>query len=86
MTMNTIPIKISIKNEQGDWNPVFNSLQISIQDEGAGGFLRIHGENCRSDGSEIDLEWGEWDSLVDAVNSVRHLWDPDFDLWSKEET
>jgi len=76
--MNTIPIKIAVKDDQGDWNPVFNSIQISLQDEGAGGFLRIHGENCRSDGSKIDLEWSEWDSLVDAVNSVRHIWDPDF--------
>ena len=96
--MNHIPTKIAIKPikerdittvnkllQNNNWNASFNSIQISFQDEGAGGFLRIHGEDDRSDGSEINLDWGEWDSLVDAVNSVRHLWDPDFVMENKEK-
>lgn len=75
INMESIPIKVSVKSANLDWNPIFNSVQVGVDDEGAGSFLTIHGENERSDGNKISLDWGEWDELVKVVCKYRNEWE-----------
>ena len=73
--MKTIPIKVSIKSASLDWNPVFNSLQVGVDDEAAGSFLVIYGDNERDESAKISLDWDEWDDLVKVVRKYRNEWE-----------
>lgn len=55
-------------------NPVFNCIKISLEDEGAGGFLKITDDTDGSEGKSISLDWDEWDAVVKAVAKVRPDW------------
>jgi hypothetical protein len=67
--MKTIPIKVSIKSASPDWNPIFNSIQVGPDDEAAGSFLVIYGNDSQNDSAKISLDWDEWDDLVNIVTN-----------------
>ena len=73
--MKTIPIKASIKSASHDWNPVFNSIQVGVDDEASGSFLTIYGNDLQNDGAKISLDWDEWDELVKVVRKYRNEWE-----------
>jgi len=74
-TMKSIPIKVSVKSAALDWNPVFNSVQVGVDDEASGSFLIIYGDNERDDSAKISLDWEEWDELVKVVRKYRNEWE-----------
>jgi hypothetical protein len=73
--MKTIPIKVSIKSASPDWNPIFNSIQVGPDDEAAGSFLVIYGNDSQNDSAKISLDWDEWDDLVKVVRKYRNKWE-----------
>ena len=46
--MKTIPTKVSIQYANHDWNPIFNSIQVGPNDEAAGSFLTIYGNDTQN--------------------------------------
>ena len=73
--MKSIPIKVSIKSDNPSWNPIFNSVQVGVDDEAAGSFLIIYGDSERDDSAKISLDWEEWDNLVKVVRKYRNEWE-----------
>lgn len=73
--MKTIPIKVSIKSGSSDWNAIFNSIQAGPDDEAAGSFLTIYGNDEQNEGAKISLDWDEWDELVKVVRKYRKDWE-----------
>lgn len=73
--MKTMPIKASIQSNNLDWNPIFNSIQVGINDEASGSFLVIYGNDSQNDGAKISLDWDEWDDLVKVVRKYRNEWE-----------
>jgi hypothetical protein len=73
--MKTIPTKVSIQSANPDWNPIFNSIQVGPNDEAAGSFLTIYGNDTQNNNAKISLEWEEWDELVKVVRKYRNDWD-----------
>ena len=73
--MKTIPIKVSIKSDSPDWNPIFNSVQVGPNDEAAGSFLIIYGNDTHDHSAKISLDWEEWDELVKVVRKYRNEWE-----------
>ena len=72
---NEIVTQVSIKsNKRLDWNPFYNSIKVGPNDEAAGSFLRITGEDEQNQGNTIDLDWDEWDTLVEVVAKYRKDW------------
>ena len=70
-----IPTKIAIKHpDNPDWNPVFNSTHVGVDDEVSGSFLVI-AANDKQDGSSVKLDWVEWDEIVKTVAKYRSLWE-----------
>ena len=74
---NAIVTQVSIKSNTSrlDWNPIYNSIKVGPNDEAAGSFLRITGEDERNQGNIIDLDWNEWDTLVEVVAKYRKDWE-----------
>jgi len=70
-----IVTRVSIKSTNSGWNPIYNSIQVGPADEAAGSFLRITGEDNQNDGNNIDLDWEEWDALVEVVAKYRKDWE-----------
>lgn len=70
-----IVTQVSIKSTDSDWNPIYNSIQVGPADEAAGSFLRITGKDNQNDGAKIDLDWEEWDALVEVVAKYRKDWE-----------
>ncbi len=68
-------ISIKSSNSRLDWNPIYNSIQVGPADEAAGSFLRITGEDEQNQGNIIDLDWEEWDALVEVVAKYRKDWE-----------
>lgn len=75
MKESEIVTQVSIKSDDPNWNPVFNSLIVGPADEGGGSYLKISGENDANDGSGIKLDWEEWDKLVEVVAKYRKDWE-----------
>jgi len=73
--MKSIPIKVSIKSASLDWNPIFNSVQVGVDDEASGSFLIIYGNDSQNDSAKISLDWDEWDDLVKVVRKYRNEWE-----------
>lgn len=73
--MKTIPTKVSIKSASPDWNPIFNSVQVGPDDEAAGSFLTIRGNDTQNNNAKISLDWEEWDDLVKVVRKYRNDWE-----------
>jgi hypothetical protein len=48
---------------------------VSPQDEAAGSFLKITGEDEQNEGASISLDWEEWDTLVKVVAKYRKVWE-----------
>ena len=67
--------KVSIKSEEPNWNPIYNSIQVGPDDEAAGSFLKIIGEDVHNEGTSISLNWEEWDTLVKVVEKYRKDWE-----------
>ena len=76
-----IVTQVSIKSNNPNWNPVFNSLKVGPDDEGGGSYLKIIGEDTDAskdvDGEGVRLDWEEWDKLVEVVAKYRKDWEYD---------
>ena len=72
-----IVTQVSIKSNNPNWNPVFNSLKVGPDDEGGGSYLKIIGDGEGDDGEGIKLDWEEWDTLVKVVAKYRKDWEYD---------
>lgn len=72
-----IVTQVSIKATNSDWNPIYNSIQVGPQDEAGGSFLRIIGDDYQNEGAgaSINLDWEEWDALVEVVAKYRKDWE-----------
>ena len=75
MKESEVVTQVSIKSSNPNWNPVFNSLKVGLEDEGGGSYLIISGENDANNGSGIKLDWEEWDKLVEVVAKYRKDWE-----------
>jgi hypothetical protein len=62
-------------NEEPGANPVYNCIKVSPQDEAAGSFLKITGEDEQNEGTSINLDWEEWDAVVKVVAKYRKVWE-----------
>ena len=67
--------KVSIKSSNLNWNPIFNSIQVGPDDEAAGSFLTILGNDEQNDSAKISLDWEELDELVKVVSKYRKDWE-----------
>jgi len=70
-----IPTKIAIKHpNKPNWNPVFNSTHVWVDDEAAGSFLVITSIS-EHDIANVKLDWSEWDEIVKTVSKYRDVWE-----------
>ena len=76
--------RVSIKSENPNWNPIYNSIQVGPDDEATGSFLKIVGEDEQNEGASIKLDWEEWDTLVKVVEKYRKDWEWD-KKWEREQ-
>ena len=67
--------QVSLTNNGAGTNPVYNCIKVSPQDEAAGSFLRITGEDEQNEGNSINLDWEEWDAVVKVVAKYRKAWE-----------
>jgi hypothetical protein len=67
--------RVSIKSNEPNWNPIYNSIQVGPDDESAGSFLKIVGEDEHNDSASLSLNWEEWDTLVKVVEKYRKDWE-----------
>tara|TARA_R110000751_G_C13580984_1_gene459829 strand:+ start:63 stop:311 length:249 start_codon:yes stop_codon:yes gene_type:complete len=77
MEAKEVVTQVSIKSDNPNWNPIFNSLQVGPEDQAGGSYLKISGENDANDGSGIQLDWAEWDAIVEVVAKYRKDWEYD---------
>ena len=73
--MNEMVTQVSITNNEAGTNPVYNCIKVAPQDEAAGSFLRITGEDEMNEGNSINLDWEEWDAIVKVVAKYRKVWE-----------
>ena len=74
--MKEVITQVSIRSDNNpNWNPVYNSIQVGPDDEGAGSYLKIVGQDENNEGKSINLDWQEWDALVEVVAKYRKDWD-----------
>lgn len=71
----SIPTRVAIYREGGNWNPVFNTITVGPGDESNGSFLVISGEDENNEGSTINIDWEEWDELCQVVAEHRNKWE-----------
>ena len=67
--------QVSIKADRSDWHPIFNTIKVGPDDEAAGSYLKIVGQDEMNDGCVLTLDWEEWDNLVEVVAKYRKDWD-----------
>jgi len=67
--------QVSIKADRSDWHPIFNTIKVGPDDEAAGSYLKIVGEDEMNDGCVLTLDWEEWDNLVEVVAKYRKDWE-----------
>ena len=67
--------QVSIMNNEPGANPVYNCFKVGPDDEAAGSFLKIVGDDTQNDGATIKLDWEEWDALVYVVAKHRASWE-----------
>jgi hypothetical protein len=67
--------RVSIKSDNPNWNPIYNSIQVGPDDTAAGSFLKIVGGDEQNEGASISLDWEEWDNLVKVVKKYRKDWE-----------
>lgn len=75
--MKQVITEVSIVSEGG--NPCYNALKVGPVDEASGSFLRIRGEDNINDGAFINIDWKEWDRIVEVVAKYRDQWEWDID-------
>ncbi len=71
--------QVSIKSNNPNWNPIYNSIKVGPNDESAGSYLKITGDDEMNNGNSIYLDWEEWDTLVEVVEKYRKDWE-----WKEE--
>ena len=67
--------QVSIKSKRADWNPIYNTIKVGPDDEAAGSYLKIVGEDETNEGRSLVLDWDEWDNLVEIVAKYRKEWE-----------
>ena len=67
--------QVSVKSDRTDWNPIFNTIKVGPDDEAAGSYLKIVGEDEVNNGRALTLDWDEWDNLVEVVAKYRKDWE-----------
>lgn len=67
--------QVSIKSDRPDWNPIFDTIKVGPDTEGAGSYLKIIGEDEVNEGRVLTLDWDEWDNLVEVVAKYRKDWE-----------
>ena len=67
--------QVSILNNEPGANPVYDCIKVGPDDEAAGSFLKIVGDDTQNDGATIKLDWEEWDALVYVVAKHRASWE-----------
>ena len=67
--------QVSITNNEPGVNPVYNCIKVGPDDEGAGSFLKIVGDDSQNDGASVSMDWEEWDALVKVVAKYRKEWE-----------
>ena len=67
--------QVSIKSDRSNWNPIFNTIKVGPDTEGAGSYLKIIGEDEVNEGRVLTLDWDEWDNLVEVVAKYRKDWE-----------
>lgn len=68
-----VAITLEPETEYHSPNPVFNCLEVKVDDEVAGSFLVL--ERAGSDEPEkIGLDWEEWDKVCEVVEKYRKEW------------
>ena len=71
--MKTFPTTVSIVKDGG--NPIYNCIRVLVNDEAAGSFLEICGDDETNDGAKIVLDWEDWDEIVKVVQKHRKDWE-----------
>lgn len=73
-TVTKVAITLEPETEHHTPNPVFNCLEVTVDDEANGSFLVL--ERAGSDEPEkIGLDWEEWDKVCKVVAKYREEWD-----------
>lgn len=69
--------QVSIKGSCGEhqWNPIYNCIKVGPDDEAAGSYLKITGEDEMNEGKSLSFDWEEWDNLVEVVAKYRKVWE-----------
>jgi YD repeat-containing protein len=67
--------QVSIKSDRADWHPIYNTIKVGPDDEAAGSYLKIVGDDETNDGRSLALDWDEWDNLVEVVAKYRKDWE-----------
>lgn len=72
-TVTKVAITLEPETEHHHPNPVFNCLQVTVDDEAAGSFLVL--ERAGADEPEkISMDWEEWDKVCEVVAKYREEW------------
>lgn len=72
-TVTKVAITLEAETDYDTPNPVFNCLEVKVDDEAAGSFLVL--ERAGADHPEkISLDWEEWDKVCEVVATYRKAW------------
>jgi hypothetical protein len=72
-TVTKVAITLEPETEHHHPNPVFNCLEVTVDDEAAGSFLVL--ERAGADEPEkISMDWDEWDKVCEVVAKYREEW------------
>lgn len=72
-TVTKVAITLEPETEHHHPNPVFNCLEVKVDDEAAGSFLVL--ERAGADHPEkISLDWEELDKVCEVVAKYREEW------------
>ena len=72
-TITKVAITLEPETEHHSPNPVFNCLEVKVDDNAAGSFLVL--ERAGSDQPEtISMDWDEWDKVCEVVAKYREAW------------
>ena len=67
--------QVSIKSKRADWHPIYNTIKVGPDDDAAGSYLKIVGEDEMNEDRSLALDWDEWDNLVEVVAKYRKEWE-----------
>ena len=67
--------QVSIASDRNEANPIYNCIKVGPDDEAAGSYLKITGEDEMNEGKSLSFDWEEWDTLVEVVAKYRKEWE-----------